>query len=113
MRELLLSLPRSLDPAAPVLPPRSPEALTNAFGHLVRRLGIKDLRFHDLRHDVASTLTQANVPQRVIMAMLGHRRPEMTVRYQHVDPSYLRQAAQALDRVPTGTITAPAGSESA
>lgn len=41
---------------------------------LVGRLGLKDLHFHDLRHDAASTLTMAGVPQRTVMAILGHRR---------------------------------------
>jgi len=63
----------------------------------VGRLGLKDLRFHDVRHDAASTLTMAAVPQRTIMAILGHRDPRMTMRYQHVSPDHLRDAVQALD----------------
>jgi integrase len=98
----LRALPRPLDPSAHVLPQRSPQALSRAFGHLVRRLGIKDLRFHDLRHDAASTLTMAGVGQRAVMAMLGHRDPRMTIRYQHLSPEHMRDAAQALDRRPGG-----------
>lgn len=98
LRALLTSLPRSLDHDARVLPEWEPPALTVAFGRLVRSLGLADLRFHDLRHDAASTLTMAGVPQRTIMALLGHRDPRMTLRYQHLTPDHLRDAVRALDR---------------
>jgi integrase len=116
MRALLQELPRPLDPGAPVLPQRSPQALSRVFGYLVKRLGIKDLHFHDLRHDAASTLTMAGVSQRAVMAMLGHRDPRMTVRYQHLSPEHLHEAARALDaRRPlrSGTISALGESGSA
>ncbi len=114
LRELLQALPRPLDHEAHVLPQRSPQALSRAFGYLVKRLGLKDLRLHDLRHDAASTLTMAGVSQRAVMAMLGHRDPRMTIRYQHLSPEHLQDAARALDTRPheqasTGTISAPAG----
>lgn len=120
LRESLQALPRSLDPEAHVFPERDPKVLSRSFARLVKRLGIKDLRFHDLRHDAASTLTMAGVPQRTVMAILGHRDPRMTMRYQHLTPEHLRDAARALDtrphecervasgEAPSGTITAPA-----
>ena len=53
----------------------------------------------------------AGVPQRTIMAVLGHRDPRMTMRYQHLTPDHLRDAMRALDGAArtgsTGTITAP------
>jgi integrase len=98
LRALLTSLSRPFDRNALVLPEWEPAALTVAFGRLVRSLGLVDLRFHDLRHDAASTLTMAGVPQRTIMALLGHRDPRMTLRYQHLSPGHLRDAVRALDR---------------
>jgi integrase len=74
--------------------------VTVAFGRLVRSLGMKNLTFHDLRHDTASTLTMAGVPQRTIMAILGHRDPRMTLCYPHLSPEHLRAAARVLDRRP-------------
>ena len=90
--------PRNLNPNALILPPREPHAITRAFARLVKRLGLRDLKFHDLRHDAASTLTMAGTPQRTIMEILGHRDPRMTLRYQHLAPEYLREAMRALDR---------------
>jgi hypothetical protein len=39
----------------------------------------------------------AGVPQRTIMAILGHRDPRMTMRYQHLSPDHLRDAVRALE----------------
>jgi integrase len=85
---------------ARVLPEWEAAALTVAFGRLARDLKLPDLPFHDLRHDAASTLTMAGVPQRTVMALLGHRDPRITLRYQHLSPERLREAVRALDQRP-------------
>ena len=59
-------------------------------------------------------MTMAGVSQRAVMAMLGHRDLRMTVRYQHLSPEHLHDAAKALDErsheyTSNGTISAPAG----
>jgi len=72
----------------------------------VKRLGIKDLHFHDLRHDAASTLTMAGVSQRAVMAMLGHPDPRMSVRCQHLSPEHLHDAPRALDTRPHQKVAA-------
>jgi len=100
LRAALSAMPRPLSPEAPVFPERRPDAITRAFRRLVSRLGLKDLRFHDLRHDAASTLAMAGVSQRAIMEILGHRDPRMAARYQHLAPGHLREAVKALDRAP-------------
>jgi len=98
LRAALAALPRPLDPAARVLPPIAPLVLTRSFTRLVQRLGLPPLRFHDLRHDAASTLTAAGVSQRAVMEILGHRDPRMTVRYQHLAPGHLQDAMRALEQ---------------
>ena len=90
LRELLDTLPRPGAPDAYVLPRITPQALTVAFGRLVRALKLGDLRFHDLRRDAASVLTTAGASQREVMEILGHRDPRMTVRYLHLAPDHLR-----------------------
>src|SRR5262249_29955036 len=105
LRAELANLPRSLDPTVSVFPAREPKVLTRTFARLTRRLGLKDLRFHDLRHDAASTLTMAGVRQRTVMAVLGHRDPRMTMRYQHVSPDHLRDAVTALDAAGRAALT--------
>ena len=109
LREALQAVPRPLDGEAHVFPERDPKVLSRSFARLAERLGLKDLRFHDLRHDAASTLTMAGVPQRTVMAVLGHRDPRMTMRYQHLTPEHLKDAMRALDSAPSSTITALEG----
>jgi integrase len=97
LRETLAALPRPLSSSAPVLPERDPKVLSRSFARLAKDLGLTNLRFHDLRHDAASTLTMAGVTQRAVMEILGHRDPRMTMRYQHLSPGHLRDAMRALD----------------
>lgn len=105
----LRSLPRPLDPEARVFGEGTPDALSVAFGRLVKRLGLRDLRLHDLRHDFASTLTMAGASQRVVMALLGHKDPRMTLRYQHLSPEHLRDTVRVLDRPPAARPEAERG----
>jgi integrase len=108
LREALATLPRPLAPEAPVFPERDSKVLTRAFARLVADLGIPNLRFHDLRHDAASALTMAGVPQRAVMEVLGHRDPRMTMRYQHLTPGHLRDAMRALDEAMSRPAAEPA-----
>ena len=71
--DLIQGFARPLDPETPVFPEREPLVLTRGFTRLTRRLGLKDLTFHDLRHDAASTLAMAGVPLRTVAEILGHR----------------------------------------
>jgi integrase len=100
LRQTLQKMPRPIDPEPPVLPQRAPLVQTRAFTRLVTRLGLKDLTFHDLRHDAASTLVMAGVPLRTISEILGHRDMRMTTRYAHLSPQHLRDAMRALDDRP-------------
>lgn len=45
--------------------------------------GIKDLRFHDLRHLAASELAMAGTSSRELQHLLGHSNANMTARYSH------------------------------
>lgn len=107
LHRLLYSLPRPLDQTALVLPALSADAVTIGFGRLAKALSLSNLKFHDLRHDVASTLTMAGVPQRSVMEILGHKDPRMTLRYQHLTPAHLRKAMTALEYDKQGTPDQP------
>jgi site-specific recombinase XerD len=75
---------------------------------LVARLELKNLTFHDLRHDAASTLAMVGVPLRTISEILGHRDMRMTSRYAHLSPQHLRDAMRALDAPPADPESADA-----
>lgn len=48
-----------------------------------KQAGIKDLRFHDLRHTVGTRLAEKNVPIPVIKEILAHSSVQTTMRYVH------------------------------
>jgi integrase len=72
----------------------------------LRRAGITDFRFHDLRHTTASYLRMAGVDLQTIKEILGHQDIAMTQRYAHISQLYRLQAVRHLE----GTL-APAAAK--
>jgi site-specific recombinase XerD len=46
--------------------------------------GLKDFRWHDLRHSCASFLAASGASLVEIGSVLGHRSPSVTARYAHL-----------------------------
>ncbi len=63
----------------------------------MRKAGIKDFRFHDLRHTFATRLAQAGVDLYKISKLLGHKDIKMTQRYAHHCPDSLRDGVEILE----------------
>ncbi len=63
---------------------------------VLRRTGIEDLRFHDLRHTFASRLVMAGVDLYSVQTLLGHKTSAMTLRYAHLSPGHLREKVELL-----------------
>lgn len=82
----------------------SPYKVSVAFGRACKRAGIEDLRFHDLRHDFASTLVQSGVDIYTVKELLGHKDLRMTARYCHLAPENLREAVKVIDAKEAGGI---------
>ena len=68
-----------------------------AFGRAVERAGIKDFKFHDLRHCFASALVQRGADLYEVQRLLGHKSHAMTQRYAHLSRENLRAAVLKLD----------------
>lgn len=70
-----------------------------AFTEAVKRSGLEDFHFHDLRHTFASNLVMAGVDLLAVKELLGHKKIEMTLRYAHLAPDHKTRAVNVLDRV--------------
>lgn len=65
---------------------------------LLKRAGLPDIRFHDLRHTCATLLLMRNVNPKVVSEMLGHATIAITLdTYSHVLPNMRDQAASAME----------------
>lgn len=63
--------------------------IRTAWEFSLKRAGIEDFRFHDLRHSCASFLAMSGATQRVIAEILGHKDMRMTHRYSHLTQEHL------------------------
>lgn len=67
------------------------------FASALRKAGITDFRFHDLRHTFASHLVMAGVDITTVSKLLGHKSLTMTLRYSHLAPAHLVEGVKKLD----------------
>lgn len=68
-----------------------------AWRNALRRAGIENFRFHDLRHTWASWLVQSGVGLTELQEMGGWESVEMVRRYAHLAPDHLLRHASKLD----------------
>lgn len=66
---------------------------TKAWRMALERAGVKDFRWHDLRHTWASWHAQNGTPQSVLQELGGWESASMVRRYAHFSPEHLREYA--------------------
>jgi integrase len=72
--------------------------LRTMFKSLLQSAGLPDIRFHDLRHSVATLLLSIGTHPKVVQELLGHGQIGMTMdTYSHVMPTLQRDTMARLD----------------
>jgi len=79
---VLRALPRSLH--GPAFPGLTTEAIKRAYIRAVRRAGIENLRFHDLRHEATTRLFEKGLNIMEVASITGHKDLRMLRRYTHL-----------------------------
>ncbi|MEQ6340171.1 MAG: site-specific integrase [Gammaproteobacteria bacterium] len=77
---------------------RVTRANNHAWRKALKRAGIEDFRFHDLRHTWASWHVQAGTPLYALQEMAGWSSVEMVRRYAHLSADHLSDYAENLCR---------------
>lgn len=72
------------------------KSITSLFQNIVKKSGIKDFHFHDLRHTAASYLVMLGIDLVTVKEILGHKTLNMTLRYSHLSPVHKREAIEIL-----------------
>jgi len=72
-------------------------ANTKAWRNALKRAGIENFRWHDLRHTWATWHRQCGTPTHELQRLGGWRSSVMVERYAHLAPDHLAKAASRLD----------------
>jgi integrase len=95
-------------------PLREQKVIERFYKTAAAKVGLPELRFHDLRHTCASLLIAQGASVKAVQAQLGHASATITLdRYGHLFPDELSQLARHLDRAYADAITDPDRTEAA
>ncbi|CCQ11039.1 COG0582: Integrase [Pseudoalteromonas luteoviolacea B = ATCC 29581] len=87
-KQIILAQPRK--PSGPIFDIRG-DSVGAAFRKIVKRIGIDDLRFHDLRHEATSRLFEKGLQMMEVAAITGHKDLASLKRYTHLCPKNLAE----------------------
>lgn len=74
--------------------PLDPDVVSQKFTRLVKAIGLRRIRFHDLRHTMVTLWLKAGEPSYVVSRRVGHASEAFTEKqYAHVLPGQQRDAA--------------------
>lgn len=76
--------------------------INRAFTGATRRAGIRDFKFHDLRHTFASHFIMRGGSIKELQEILGHKNVKMTMRYAHLSPAHKKKAINIMNGLTSG-----------
>jgi integrase len=97
--DLLLGVPREREIPWVFFNPRTgkpPVSIFYAWDSIRKKVGLADLRLHDLRHSYASFLVNAGRSLYEVQRLLGHHDPKVTMRYAHLSPQSMLDAVNVV-----------------
>ena len=71
--------------------------IKRSFNSAVKKAGIDDFHFHDLRRTFASNLVMKGVCLKAVAELLGHKSLKMIMVYAHLSEEYKKSAVELLD----------------
>lgn len=78
--------------------PLSPSVLNKTFKKVLKKSGLPDIRFHDLRHTNATFLLANNIQAKIVSSLLGHSSIGITMdTYSHVLTDMQKPAVNAVE----------------
>ena len=81
--------------------PISPDSILHMLHRVLKRAGLAQVRFHDLRHTFATLALQNGVDIKTVSGMLGHYSAGFTLdTYTHVTTSAKKEAANTMGQYP-------------
>jgi len=72
--------------------------IRKSFFTALKKSGIINFHFHDLRHSFCSHLVMAGIDLNTVRELMGHKSLEMTLRYAHLSPDHKRRAVDILSK---------------
>lgn len=79
--------------------PMSQRNLDRQFKAALRKAGVRDIKFHHLRHTCGSWLGDSGTNTVVIKAILGHGPSDVTEEYVHVSLAAMREAIERMEQI--------------
>lgn len=76
--------------------PNQPIDIRKAWESAIKRAGIEDFHFHDLRHTTASYLAMSGASNREIAEVLGHKTLQMVKRYSHLSEPHTAEVVERM-----------------
>jgi len=100
LKEMFQRIPRTLgSPYVFTYKGRRIGTIKTAWLRALKRAGIKDFKFHDLRHCAVTNLRKAGISDSVIMSISGHKTYSMFKRYNRIDREDRLQAIEQVERL--------------
>lgn len=89
--QLLKTLPKNIEDNRVFYFWQTVSGFQSSWQRFKRRVGLVDLRFHDLRHEAVSRLFEKGLNHMEVASISGHKSMQILKRYNHYQFDYLKQ----------------------